>query len=104
VAEAAGQLRVVEMELARVETGGGSDVYAARIVKPLALLAQAAANLFAIAESRTRAAVNDAEQLLPTDDARAADYFRRLAGGVSGAQQQPPRGSGNSLSVEEKRR
>jgi hypothetical protein len=103
VAEAAGQLRVVEMELARVETGGGSDVYATRIAKPLALLTQAAANLFAIAESRTRAAGNDAEQLLPTDDARAADYFRRLAGGVGDAKPSP-RGSGNSLSVEEKRR
>jgi hypothetical protein len=103
VAEAAGQLRVVEMELARVETGGGSDVYATRIVKPLALLTQAAANLFAIAESRTRAAVNDAEQLLPTDDARAAAYFRRLAGGGGNAQQQP-RGGGNAGPAQEKRR
>lgn len=81
IAEAAGQLRVVEMELARMETGGTSDEYATRLAKPLALLTQAASNLFAIAESSTRALSNDANQLLPTDDARAADYFRRLVGG-----------------------
>jgi hypothetical protein len=81
IAEAAGQLRVVEMELARMEAGGTSDEYATRLAKPLALLTQAASNLFAIAESSTRALSNDANQLLPVDDARAADYFRRLAGG-----------------------
>lgn len=81
IAEAAGQLRIVEMELARAQTGGSSDEYAGRMAKPLSLLAQAASNLFAIAESRTRAETNDASQLLPTDDARAARYFRRLAGG-----------------------
>ena len=81
IAEAAGQLRVVEMELARMEAGGSSDEYATRLAKPLALLTQAAANLFAIAESSTRARNNDASQLLPTIDARAAEYFRRLAGG-----------------------
>lgn len=80
IAEAAGQLRVVEMELARVETVGSAEEYSTRISKPLALLAQAASNLFAIAESRTRAGSNDSNQLLPTDDARAAEYFRRLAG------------------------
>jgi hypothetical protein len=81
IAEAAGQLRVVEMELARMDAGGSSDEYATRLAKPLALLTQAAANLFAIAESSTRAVSNDANQLLPTIDARAAEYFRRLAGG-----------------------
>ena len=81
IAEAAGQFRVVEMELARVEVGGSADEYAARISKPLALLAQASSNLFAIAESSTRAGGTDASNLLPTNDARAAEYFRRLAGG-----------------------
>jgi hypothetical protein len=81
MAEAAGQLRVVELELARTEAGGSSDEYAARIARPLALLTQAASNLFAIAESSTRAGTGDANQLLPTNDARAARYFRRLAGG-----------------------
>jgi hypothetical protein len=81
MAEAAGQLRVVELELARVGLGGSLDEYAAGISKPLALLTQAASNLFAIAESSTRANSNDASQLLPKDDARAAEYFRRLAGG-----------------------
>jgi hypothetical protein len=81
IAEAAGQFRVVEMELARVEVGGSADEYAARISKPLALLAQASSNLFAIAESSTRAVGGDANNLLPTNDARAAEYFRRLAGG-----------------------
>lgn len=83
IAEAAGQLRIVESELARADTGGTSDEFAARISKPLALLAQAASNLFAIAESRTHASGGDANPLLPTDDARAADYFRRLMGGAS---------------------
>jgi hypothetical protein len=82
IAEAAGQLRVVEMELARMEAGGTSDEYATRLAKPLALLTQAASTLFAIAESSTRATSNDASGLLPTDDARAAEYFRRLAGGA----------------------
>jgi hypothetical protein len=81
IALAAGQLRVVEVELGRTETGGTSDEFASRISKPLALLTQAASNLFAIAESRTRAGSGDAVPLLPTDDARAAEYFRRLAGG-----------------------
>ncbi|MDT4955665.1 MAG: hypothetical protein QOJ02_3803 [Acidobacteriota bacterium] len=81
IAEAAAQLRVVEVELARTDTGGTSDEFAARISKPLALLTQAASNLFAIAESRTRAGSGDASPLMPTDDARAADYFRRLASG-----------------------
>jgi hypothetical protein len=81
IAEAAGQFRIVEMELARVEVGGTADEYAARISKPLALLAQASSNLFAIAESSTRAVGGDANNLLPTNDARAAEYFRRLAGG-----------------------
>jgi hypothetical protein len=81
IAEAAAQLRVVEVELARTDTGGTSDEFAARISKSLALLTQAASNLFAIAESRTRAGGGDASPLLPTDDARAAEYFRRLAGG-----------------------
>jgi hypothetical protein len=80
IAEAAGQLRVVEVELARTETGGTSDEFATRISKPLALLTQAASNLFAIAESRTRSRGGDANTLLPTDDARAAEYFRRLLG------------------------
>ncbi len=78
VAEATGQLRIVETELARLEQGGASDVYAARLSKPLSLLAQAAANLFAIAEASTRAVTGEANTLLPADDARAAEYFRRL--------------------------
>jgi hypothetical protein len=82
VAEAAGRLRVVEMELARFSAGGSSDEYATRLAKPLALLTQAASNLFAIAESSTWANSNDANSLLPTTDARAAEYFRRLAGGA----------------------
>jgi hypothetical protein len=81
IAEAAGQLRVVEMELARVTFGGSNDEYAMRVAKPLALLTQAASSLFAIAESSTRANSDDANSLLPADDARAAEYFRRLAGG-----------------------
>ncbi|HEX8844891.1 MAG TPA: hypothetical protein VF791_09625 [Pyrinomonadaceae bacterium] len=81
IAEAAGQLRVVEIELARLDSGGNADQFAARLSKPLALLTQAASNLFAIAESRTQAASGDTKSLLPDDAARAAEYFRRLAGG-----------------------
>lgn len=81
IALAAGQLRVVEVELGRTETGGTSDEFASRISKPLALLTRAASSLFAIVESRTRSGGGDANTLLPTDDARAADYFRRLIGG-----------------------
>ncbi|MDT4966390.1 MAG: hypothetical protein QOJ64_1127 [Acidobacteriota bacterium] len=81
IAEAAGQLRVVEVELGRTEPGGTSDEFANRIAKPLALLTQAASNLFAIVESRTRATSGESNNLLPNADARAAEYFRRLAGG-----------------------
>jgi hypothetical protein len=80
IAEATGQLRIVETELARLEIGGTMEEYAARLSKPLALLTQAAANLFAIADSSTRASNVDAGALLPSDDARAAEYFRRLGG------------------------
>lgn len=80
IAEAAGQLRIVETELAQMDASGTENEFAARLAKPLALLTQAASNLFAIAESRTRAIGADANQLLPTDDTRAAEYFRRLAG------------------------
>jgi hypothetical protein len=82
IAEATGQLRIVETELARMETGGGMQQYAERISRPLALLTQAASNLFAIADLSTRATDGDANVIMPTDDARAADYFRRLAAGT----------------------
>jgi hypothetical protein len=78
VAEATGQLRIVETELARLEMGGSADEYAARVSKPLSLLTQAAGNLFAIAEASTRATGGEANTLLPADDARAGEYFRRL--------------------------
>jgi hypothetical protein len=79
LAEATGQLRIVETELGRMETGGGTEEYAARIAKPLALLTQAASNLFAIADLTTRATGGDASLSLPADETRAARYFRRLA-------------------------
>lgn len=78
VAEATGQLRIVETELSRLEMGGTSEEYAARLGKPLSLLTQAAANLFAIAEATTRATTGETNTLLPADDARAAEYFRLL--------------------------
>jgi hypothetical protein len=81
VAEATGQLRIVETELGRMETGGGTEEYAARLGKPLALLTQAASNLFAIADLTTRANSGDANLSLPADERRAARYFRRLAAG-----------------------
>ena len=78
IAGAMGQLRIVETELARLDTSGTTADYSARLSKPLALLTQAAANLFAIAEASTRAASSEPGRLLPTDDTRAAEYFRRL--------------------------
>jgi hypothetical protein len=78
IAEAAGQLRIVETELSHLDIGGTSDEYAARVSKSLSLLTQAASNLFAIAEATTRATSGEANTLLPADDARAAEYFRQL--------------------------
>lgn len=79
IAEAAGQLRIVETELAQLESDGANTEYAARLAKPLALLMQAASSLYALADQSTRAATRDAATtLLPTDNTRAADYFRRL--------------------------
>lgn len=83
IAEAAGQLRIIESELARLDLGGSADEFSTRLSKPLALLTQVASNLFAVAESRTRAGSGgDATPLLPADDARAAEYFRRLVEGT----------------------
>lgn len=78
IAEALGQLRIVEAELSRLDVSGGVDSYASRVNRPMALLAQAAANLFAIAEARTRASGGEASTVLPTDNRRTSDYFRRL--------------------------
>ena len=64
-----------------METGGAAEEYAARLAKPLALLTQAASNLFAIADLTTRANSGDANLSLPADERRAARYFRRLAAG-----------------------
>ncbi len=78
IAEALGQLRIVETELARFDVAGSSEAYAERLSKPLSLLTQATASLFAIAEARTRAAGGEVNRGLPTDNSRASDYFRRL--------------------------
>ncbi len=81
IAEAAGQLRIVETELRLFETGGASEDFAARLSKPLALLAQAASNLYAIAEQSTRGSSSvdaGANAFAPSDDRRADEYFRRL--------------------------
>ena len=68
------------MELARVETLERVDIRAHQ--QAARLLTAGGLNLFAIAESNTRAGSNDSNQILPTDDARAAEYFRRLDGGA----------------------
>jgi hypothetical protein len=78
IAEALGQLRIVETELSRIELGGTTDVYAMSVSKSMSLLTQAAANLFAIADARTRANGGELGTVLPTDDRRTSDYFRRL--------------------------
>jgi hypothetical protein len=78
IAEATGQLRIVETELSNLDIGGTSDEYAARVSKSLSLLTQAAGHLFAIAEASTAASGGDANTLLPADDSRAAEYFQRL--------------------------
>jgi len=81
IAEAAGQLRIVETELRFFETGGASEDFAARLSKPLALLAQAASNLYAIAEQSTHGSGGvdaGANAFAPSDDRRSDEYFRRL--------------------------
>lgn len=81
IAEAAGQLRIVETELRLFETSGASEDFAARLSKPLALLAQAASNLYAIAEQSTHGSSGvdaGANAFVPSDDRRADEYFRRL--------------------------
>lgn len=78
IAEATGQLRIVETELSNLDIGGTSDEYAARVSKSLSLLTQAAGHLFTIAEASTTASGGEANTLLPADDSRAAEYFQRL--------------------------
>ena len=78
IAEALGQLRIVETELSHLDVGGTSDNYALRVSKALSLLTRAAANLFAIAEARTHANGGETNVILPGDDRRTSEYFRRL--------------------------
>ena len=78
IAEASAQLRLVEAELARVDSGGKQDDYANRLSKSLSLLTQAASNLFALADLRSLSHNGDINSLNGTDDTRAAEYFRRL--------------------------
>jgi hypothetical protein len=78
IAQAMGQLRIVETELSQIDVNGTGDVYASRVNKVMSLLTQAAANLFAIAEARTRANGVETDAVLPADDRRTSDYFRRL--------------------------
>jgi hypothetical protein len=81
IAATIGHLRAVETELGRAETGDQAGFAAERATKLLQQLTQAASTLFAIAGTRTRATRTDAGLRLPADDARAAEYFRRLANG-----------------------
>ncbi|MFN2454256.1 MAG: hypothetical protein ABR577_08550 [Pyrinomonadaceae bacterium] len=78
IAEVFAKLRIVETELQRTEAGGTSEEFAARIGKPLALLAQAASQLYAIADQSTRGGNSEPFALSPADDERADEYFRRL--------------------------
>jgi hypothetical protein len=77
IAESAGQIRLVESELSRIETAGGSDVFAERLAKPLALLVQAASGLFAIADSPVATA--GGESNVGVENV-VSEYFRRLNG------------------------
>ena len=78
IAEALGQLRIVETELSHLEIGGNANEYATRVSKSLSLLTQAAGNLFVIAEARTHASWGEANNMFPADQRRASEYFRRL--------------------------
>lgn len=81
IAQAAGQLRVIESELLRLEqeTALPASEFEPRLAKPLALLAQSISELFAIAEQNTSAASGSDQSLRPASSRRAAEYFRRLA-------------------------
>jgi hypothetical protein len=90
IALAAGQLRIVETDLVQLRNDATKIDYAVRAAKSLALLTEAAGNLYAIAGSETRAAdENGANAALPTDDTRAAEYFRRLRRGGGDARLTP---------------
>ncbi|MEO8433434.1 MAG: hypothetical protein ABI596_00945 [Pyrinomonadaceae bacterium] len=81
IAQAAGQLRVVESELLRLEQEPTlpQTEFEQRLAKPLALLARSISELFAIAEQNSSAASGTDPSLMPAYSGRAADYFRRLA-------------------------
>jgi hypothetical protein len=80
IAESAGQIRLVESELSRIETVGGSDVFAERLAKPLALLVQAASGLFAIADSPVATAGAETGPGNVRRENVVSEYFRRLNG------------------------
>jgi hypothetical protein len=80
IAESAGQIRLVESELSRIETGGDSAVFAERLVKPLALLVQAASGLFAIADSAIATTGGETGIGSPRTENVVSEYFRRLNG------------------------
>jgi hypothetical protein len=80
IAESAGQIRLVESELSRIDTGGGTEVFADRLAKPLALLVQAASGLFAIADSPIATIGGETGPGSARAENAVSDYFRRLNG------------------------
>lgn len=78
IALALGQLRIVEAELARTNSGGNSAEYVVSVEKPLNLLFQAASNLFGLVSNQVQSGSGDTGPTLAAPGARTADYFRRL--------------------------
>jgi hypothetical protein len=81
VAESAGQLRIVETELSRIDPKLDSAIFSERLTKLMALMRQATSTLFAVVDSRTTASGGTGLGLLKNENSRTAEYFRLLNSG-----------------------
>ncbi|MDX6710652.1 MAG: hypothetical protein QOH96_1668, partial [Blastocatellia bacterium] len=81
VAESAGQLRIVEIELSRIDAKLDSAIFSERLIKLMALMRQATSTLFAVVDSRTTAPGGTGLGLLTIENSRTSEYFRLLNSG-----------------------
>jgi len=78
VAESAGQLRIVESELLRIDPALDSTMFSERLTRLMALSRQATSKLFAVIDSRITAPGGTGTGLLNNENSRTAEYFRLL--------------------------
>jgi hypothetical protein len=79
IAECAGQLRIIESELGRMDLGSQPEVFRGQLERPLALLVRTASSIFSIAKGSGAAASSDSASSSLLKQGRTGEYFKRLA-------------------------